>query len=511
MNPSFKKFSLIILSILFVFGAWLRLDRIMEIGISAPDGFFYWETATEWLNGHPTLTEHFRPFIYWLDSKILALLGVNDWSLRFFNAACDIGVAGIIIWIGVHFKKDVLLGLSASVSYLYLLEPLLSARGDTVHSPSTLFVSLSILSLLYWLKNLKSYNLLFSGLFLGLAWLTHPDLAVLGLAGSLSIFYKQLISDKFKNSNFWYCLIKNQAIYIFGYFLVFILFIFYFDLESIFTSFLVNHKAQTKMIQHSFIWRLGYFSYHYIKTNMGILELVLWIISLFIIIKNSLRKKVSSIDLTIALYPTIFLIMCALLFARILLPRLLLPLIPFIVLTIFIQISSLHHKFKHHVLLSLVFISLSIHHQTILFPQNEPVSIYKKIDQTFSPLLKKNSKLLIAPFTIYHIHTPLSKKVYLSGVGHYLISYDEPSLDVLFKKENFTHVWISDVLYDERILGKNFKEQYQLKIKNLYSMDKQTYDVILEKNFLRQLLSKNNYKLIHQSNLGELYQLEGIL
>lgn len=492
---------------LFLIGIYFRFNRLQDVGIEYPDSFFYWQTAFDWYHGTETLTEHFRPFIYWLYSKVMMVIGPSEWSIRFFNASCDCLVGCLIVQAGWILRRSVLLGLTAAVSYFFLLQPLMAARSETVAIPSSLFLLLAFNMTLLWTQNQKAILIFLAGTFLGMSWMTHPDLAVLGSSLTIIILVKLIASKRIDGPKFWPLFFKFFGLFLLGYFLVFGIFLMKFGLSETLENFLENHKSQTKSLKGNLPWRLAYYSYHYIRINLGKFGLILFLMSCLSYGHKIIKGKFSSQDIILLSFPLLYLFFCALLFARTLIPRLLIPLVPMILLTIFIQVYDLLPKWRRIALISLGLLFVFINHQTWSFSRDQNVSIYKKIDERYSPMLKENSKLLIGPIATNHIHSPLTRKVYLGGKGFYLSSSKEASLNDVVIKNAITHVWIADILYDERVFGKNLKFTYEERLKTLFNMDPKSYTVEAERSALRSFL-KDRAELKHKSNFGELYELK---
>lgn len=487
---------------------YFRFYHIQEIGILHPDAFFYWESGREWMLGNEIVTEHFRPFIYWLYGKILWIGGDNDWSIKAFNGICDILTGITLIWSAWSLRKNLTLALSICASYLILWQPMAMSRTETVHTVSALFITLTVACLIKWTEKLNKLFIFLSGLFLSFAWLTHPDLAVLGLAVFFTILYKIFSGFETSRRETFKTFMVNFIIFLVGYFIVLFLFIERLGLDVIIQSLLANHKAQTKSMTGSVLWRFIYFSYHYLRINLGGLAgLGLYIFSIGLFLINAIKHKISSKDFVVFIFPVVYLILCSLLFARILIPRLLLPLIPLIIFFIHLQF---HEFFKRKlitpILLSGFIIVLNL--KSFSLAKTQEISPYRQIHNRYEKFISASDKMLITPLTIQSIHSPLMKKIYLHGNGEYLIFSEEESLDQVISERNITYVWISHILRDERVFGKNIKPKNVERLRTLYKMEPKDYNSEKERILLREYLKSKNATLVDQSNLGELYELK---
>jgi len=500
----------IFLSFLFVLGISFRFIRTIQIGAGGDDAAFYWQTAYEWLHGNKELSEHFRPFIYWLNAQIMGLTGPNDWILRVANGVWDSLTAVMLVYLGWVLRRNWLLGLCFAVSYLFLLEPLIIARSGLVHSPSTFFLICSVASLLLWAQNKKMRLLFLSGLFMSMSWLIHPDLAVLGASVTLVILYKNLRHQGIDSTTFWSISLKEFLLFVFGYFFVFFVFAWDLGFADLFNNFLLNFKTQSKSLQHGLSWRFYHFSSTYLIANLGCGVLVLLGAATGLGVHKIIKKRFSTQDFTLFIFPLGFLFFCALLFAQNVITRLLLPLVPVMMVFIVLQFHDFFRGKRFQTLVApvLCLFIFVFNIDSFRYPFHEPVSVYKEIDAHFQKFLKKDSILLITPLSILHIHAPLGKKMYLDGRGKYLVSTQHRSLDETLSNEKVTHVWIADILYDQRVFGYNLKFTYEERLLTLYGLKPSEYTLEKEKQMLRDFLLTKKAVLIDRSAMGELYELK---
>jgi hypothetical protein len=505
-----NKISKTIFLTLFIVLVLIRFYRIDQIGVDGADEFFYWQTAYNWLHGNFELTEHFRPFIYWLYSKLFEVFGNHKNIIGIFNVTCDVLVGMGIVYLGYLLRRSVWVGLAAAISYFSLYLPISFARSGCVHAPSSLFLMAYLIYFFHYLKTLKKAFLFFAGFFLSVSWHIHPDLAVLGSAAALTIFYKNCSSVKTSSENYWESFFKDFITFLAGFFLVFFTFAMKFGTAELLNNLLYNHKTQSKNLSSGFVSRLMNFSSTYLQDNLGLSLLVLFSFALLIFLAKAKKGKLTSIELSLFLMPLSYLFFCSLLFARYSIPRLFIPIVPSVIIFIFLQLHDLAKQKALRfelIVLPLVLILLGVNYNGMLYPFNQSVSPYKLVEETFSPLMKGTGKYLITPITTRNIHTPLAKNAYLHGRGLYLSSTNELTLDQVIEKNNISYVWIADILYDAKVFGEDRKFSYDERLINLFGLDPSNYSLEKEKTAMRDYLIKRSALLVSKTPLGELYEL----
>lgn len=501
---------IVFFSLLFCVGVSLRFIRTCDIGASGDDSAFYWQMAYDWMSGDKILSEHFRPFIYWLNAKVMGLTGPNDWILRLANGIYDSLAAALMVASAWLLRRNLLLGLASASAYLFLYYPLTVTRTELVHAPSTFFVTLSLTCLLAWLNKQQNYWLFLCGLFEGMAWLIHPDLAVLGASATFVLFYKNIVSSRIHSEDIWKKISRDFLLYLAGYFLIFFIFMWDLGFSDLMENFFINFKTQSKSLRETFLWRLYHFSEIYLKETAGVYVIILLGLSSGLLIYKKILNRITSHDLALISFPVGFLFFCSLLFAQNVLPRLLLPMIPALILFIFVQFYDVFSQKKFQSLV-VALLSLSIiyaNFESTRYPFNEQETIYKQLNAHFSPFIKKESKFLITPISTLHIHSVLEKKMYLNGSGVYLVATNYSSIAEAVEKEKITHVWIADVLKDLRIFGINLKLTYVERLKTLFGMTPENYDRDKEIMIIKQFLKSQNATLVDKSKFGELYELK---
>jgi len=511
MSTFLKKTNLAVLILLPIFIAVfvLRLSRITDIGVDGVDTFYYWQTALNWMEGAWSQGEHFRPFIYWLHSKVMLATGQNDWSIRTFNLLCDQFVGILLIYICIRLRKNWVLGLTVALTYFTLFNPLLAARSEIVHAPSSFFFIFSVLFFVKWLQHLDKSSLFTSAILLSCSWHIHPDLAVLGAGYVFMILFKILKSNKIgsdqKISNFLAYLI----IFLVGYWSIFLVFSMKIGFSEMLEVLISNHSSQSSK-KGWFILRFFQFFYAYLVQNLGIPLSVLFGLSVLTFGMKIKKGRASSVELFIFIMPVTYSFFCALLFPRVIIPRLFIPQCGLVILFISLQFFDLfrREKIRDSFFIFFSFSFLFFNQNTLYYPFQQPISPYKKISETILKVVSNEGNILIAPLSVIHIHSPLSQNVYLQGRGVYLISTKERHFEDIFKKHNIRYIWIADILQDNRVFGKNLKDSTEARLLSLYGLNPNEYSIEKEKKLLKEKMHDIQANLIFQHSIGEIYELK---
>jgi hypothetical protein len=495
-----KKIKFIFLGIIIILIFW-RFYRLTELGIVGNDVFFYWQTAYDWLNGDLFITEHFRPLIYWLHMKTMWLLGVNDWSIKALHLSMDASIALVLYCLGLKIRKSHLVGFFASMFYLSLFYSFENARTEVVHIPSSFFITLSVLFMTNWFRTPSHHSIFLVGVFHSCAWHVHPDLAVLGLPFVIFISLKIFISSKVSSNERVLSLFKMVSIYVLGYFLVFFVFTAVFGLDEMLDVLKRGHGAQN-YIKEPFLIRFWVQGKAYLLKNFGMMATLIVLSTILLFIK----KKFKTLEeYFLILVPLFHLLFVAHSLSRHVLPRLFIPMLPLVCLfTAVVLWDSFKNKKWIIAVLAVIFFA---NFQTHLYPLNQPSSPYIAIEAEFEKFLPKDKNLLIAPLSVVHHHTPLSKKLYLNGRGRYLVYTTHKNFEEIFKEENISHVWVADAIDRPQEYTSSSRTLYTERIKTLYGLNPEEYDIAKDKQFVKDYLNKRGFKIVHNSNLGTVYEL----
>lgn len=490
--------------ICFLFGVLSRFWNIFQIGMIGSDEFYYWDVAYQWSKDGVFLTGHYRPFIYYVYSFIMKVFGPNDWVIKLLNVTLDVSTGICLFFIYKLYFKD--RRGAFLVSSLYLIVPafIFYARRELVHTPSIFFLELTLLFFpSLFLEKLKGVWVFLSGVFFSMAWNTHPDLFVLFPVFIFFIFvyYRESLFDS----------IILALLFTLGAASVFIIFSFTFHPFEMVFNILKNHKAQSKLSVDSLWVKWGKIYYLYIKENLGTVVLAFFSAAILKIVVNLYRGYKNVYEIFLLALIVTYMLMCGLLFSRIYIPRLLLPLCPLIIMLVVRM--SLHFSFKKKyasafigcLLISLI-VGEKVHSLDDSFYQE--VSYYRRLENEIGEKIDANNRLLVAPIIFYHIHGPLTKKVYLKGQSRYLVNAPgEKMADIIQRNKISYIVWASEN-YDERIFGKNRNSEYVDRLKSLYSLEYQDYTLDKEHELFGQQMHMLGAELIKTNSLGEFYRVK---
>ena len=145
------------------------------------------------------------PLFFWLQSASMHLFGVNEYAARFPNAVCGIVTLLVVYHIGKKLYNK-MFGLLWAMAYFGSLLPHLYFKSGIIDPWFNLFIFLSLVFLIKSDEDTppqyKRYNLLFSGIFSGLAILTKGPVGflIVSLTWLAKLFiFKELSIKKIKN------------------------------------------------------------------------------------------------------------------------------------------------------------------------------------------------------------------------------------------------------------------------------------------------------------------------
>ena len=186
-GSDWRRYQILVLAAVFTFFAVDRFYRITEIGMTGTDTFTYWSIATDWVKGHDTLTEHYRPVLYLLYSMAMSIFGENDYSIKILNASLDMLTILFIFLTARKLTKNLLVSTAACSLYALLPGPLIyAARSELSHASTTFFLTAGMYAFTFYYgkgkteKSLETGMLVVSGFLFGCAANTHPDVVLVG-------------------------------------------------------------------------------------------------------------------------------------------------------------------------------------------------------------------------------------------------------------------------------------------------------------------------------------------
>ena len=481
----------------FIWGIINRFWNILDVGITGSDAFYYWDMAYKWSMGDLHLTEHYRPFIYSLYALTLKIFGTNDWAIKLMNVIYDTLNGFLVYYVYRLYLKNKDGALLAASLYFLVPAYTFWARQEEVHTSSTLFVLLTLVAFRHCQGTRRSLFGFITGLALSCAWNIHPDLIVISPVIMYFLWRSRNVKIELK--------IFDQIVFLLGVASVFLIFCFSFHPFDLVFNILKNQSLQTKKAEISPLIKFLEIYYLYVKDNLG--QVLFWSFNLSII--YLIRIKAFKVPVWFFLGLIIFYeIMCTFLFSRIYIPRLMIPLSPLILMLVALAVTSIEVKKWQVGLVALLFSGVLIEKRSELaLGVNHEESIYRKLEADLFPKLAPGSKMVVAPFIVYHIHTPLRKKLYLGGRADYLEKAEGESVEEVISMNNFRYVFWSKQLNDHRILKKNIKKEYTDRLQALYGLTPEEYTVQLEWEILSQKLKALNAKEISNNDLGVLFEI----
>ncbi|HLP61839.1 MAG TPA: glycosyltransferase family 39 protein [Candidatus Deferrimicrobium sp.] len=413
-----------ILFLLFVlfFSAWVRFDGISRQGVAPGDSFEYLKEAKFWADGEtPKFLKgrFYRPVSYFLQGKALRLFGYNDYAIKILNSGMDLISILLVFVILSLLTGNLWAGVAGALLYSFLPAIVSQARWEMLHAESTFF---SLWAFLFFVLSVKRKTgdkadkvyflfLAFSGLCVGLAANTHPDMAFLAVGYVLYLLTVYFNRGQIKE---WLQkFIIRSFIFSISFFVPYAVGFFLFGPDKVirvilnegslctgFMTDLLGHVSKPGIFYDIFAQLLrGYFGKQFILTA------ILLVCAVFIMVYRKVKKENDPPWLYLA---PVLLFSYAFCFCYILKTspeqRVLMPLVP---LVIFIIVPWFHQVFAQFPskYSTLVFFSLFV----IVFllnpkmlpgqtPDRSPIRfIYDILGQEVNP----RNKLLIAPVIVW--------------------------------------------------------------------------------------------------------------
>lgn len=501
-----------ILILCFGWGISEHFLGILSAGITGSDEFYYWQMYKDWASGHVTLTPYYRPAAYFIYSKFFQIIGPNDFSHKVLNQIFDVASVFLIVGISWRFFSSWKVGVIAAA--VFYTAPIITtfSREGILHSSSAFFVLLVVFFLFQSIQ-LNKYRRAMQflcGFSLSCAANIHPDLLVLSVPIGLIYIYQYFHeeSETLKDG------VLGVSLYSLGFLSIFIISFIVFGFSETIECLTSNRKIQQSTNNYPLLQHLFRIGYHYVRYSSSMLNAILFLGGALFTIRKIVQRKFWTINhLILLVLIGWYILCCKFLFGRALIPRLF---IPFISLTLLIWIDLLYRKIAHtkwlYLILSgvlgLVVISTRIERSTSWYlPSTEHHSFPKRLHEQIAHKMDGQSHFLIVPFTVYHIHMPLQKEVYLNGKGIYLALSDEASIDEVIRKNNIKYIlWGSGGL-DHRIFGKNMRPVVNERLMKFYGISPDVYSEDVEKTLLLKTIEKYSPKKLHESQDVVLYEL----
>jgi len=480
----FNRFFFWILIFLILFGIFLRFFLITEMGVYGNDTCVYINIAKAWSEGNfiyqigggnPII----RPVIFFIFAGAIKIFGYQDYSIKLANAIIDSFIILLMMFISYRLSnRNLWVSLSAGSIYALLPIAITFSRTELTHTISTFMVLISFFFFILYFqadRKIKKYLFItFTGIFTGLATLSHDELVFIAPAFVFFIFI-HFISHTRSIKNFKYILIES-SLYMVTTFLI-CQSVIYLHLFS-FTSKLKN-PLQDPSIDLNVIQRFFVFIWNGISTNTSTIFLLLFLflgfsIGIFKLLKWLKCKKVNLKFPFLFYLPWVIVfeyIFLYAFFSNMLLSRLYLPLVPLMIIALVIGyekiFKSLKIRFSNSIMIiiGLSIILFNIGHYSefrnflqkkysviwtypakfldlnlpggyeIFLQQNYRKKWYRQIYEQLHNQVNENARLLIT--STIHFPYPARRMLqlgfYFGDNAIYVIDHTEPLKDIISK------------------------------------------------------------------------------
>ena len=190
------------LALIVLFGAFLRLYKIDEIGLTGSDTVYYTNIAKSWSEGTVRYQAVqyqsfvYRPVVFAIFGAAMWAFGETDYAIKLANALVDsanIALVFAICWLLVGRA----LWPACSAALIYACSPM-AVQLSRVEMTHVISAQMVLGALLFFLIHERSTGLwrrriylVLSALFTGLAVLSHEDLALtaVGYVGFLGLIF----------------------------------------------------------------------------------------------------------------------------------------------------------------------------------------------------------------------------------------------------------------------------------------------------------------------------------
>lgn len=493
-----------------ILGAALHFYRVTEIGMIGDDDFFYWETARQWALGNFILTDHYRPFAYFLFGLSQRIFGVNDWSIKLLNCLLEVVNILIVFLLSKRILKNFSFSLLATLIYAWIPFAFLQTGRDAIHIVSATFMLLTLLTFFKAFKEqiVNKYLLFISGVSLGLTANTHPDLGVLGLSFVIFTAYKDTVIYQEKN---WSTKLKkiciHSGLFTTGFLMPFIIVFTSYGIGNVLDSFLTTTDRQTGGGGSLFI-KLPTLAYNFLafsSSSLFVWSLIMGSIFSFYLFKKK-NRPIHDFAFFFAMTFVNYLFFYTILISKHMIYRLYFPMIIIPILYFLLTLKSIKVRplvasgIVGVLLLSFWNFNPLTHH---FFPLNRSVSPYKVLSDTLEEYIEKThtslGNILVLPLTTYASRTPLTYQVYLEGKGIYMSRLQESSIKEAVEKKDIQYIWWAPAevrtleLLDRSFFIRSHTFLFGEPPKSDYTPEK-------EKKLLKDFLKKRKHRVISEQN-----------
>jgi 4-amino-4-deoxy-L-arabinose transferase-like glycosyltransferase len=190
----------VIVSGVVLLGLALRLYGLSATGIGGNDTIYYYSLAERWLAGDITFqiahgAHVFRPVFLAFNALALAVFGQADYAIKLANILLDGGSMVMLAGLAWTVSRQWSVVIASVLSYACLPIAIWASRQELPHTLSTFLV---LLTFVLFVRSLSSHSgarrykqLVFAGLSLGAAVMTHEELALLAVPlGAFLLAYR---------------------------------------------------------------------------------------------------------------------------------------------------------------------------------------------------------------------------------------------------------------------------------------------------------------------------------
>lgn len=479
------------------------------------DTFFYWVTARDWAAGKFELTEHYRPLAYLLYAFAMQLGGINDSSIKILNGSLDVLVMLSICALSWRLFRSWRGVFSILLFYVSLPEIVYQARSELLHMPSSLWVLLSILSLLMFSHGLHENGrpvwgwLAAAGLSMGLSMHVHPSLIVI-LPGYGLALWALTWRKWYQKGDRRVPLLSVTMIWSICVFLPFLFVILNFGFNEFISSLTAGSKAQAGSAV-PLLQNVRMAAAKFVDVNSSqVFRWGFWGASLYILISSVWRRKVwpGASWLLLALCWSFILFYC------ILIPRHFLErtYIPMLVPCALLVYMALRRALGERVALAAfvvfaIFNRLEMEHPGVISIQ-QPISFYRETQNVLAANGWNSQRVLMASLMAESFRTPMAQPSVLGRRALYLLNSTETSWQDLLEKQNIELVILSRSNLDGRIprdeaLGQDW---FLERLRTLYGKMPNEFSLQWEEAHLTQLLAADGWKEAYASERMRIFK-----
>ncbi len=530
MAPAHKRAGGICLAALFIaFVSFDRLYRIIDIGVDGSDAFFYLNTARDWAQGKVSLTAHYRPAVYLLDSIAFRLGGGAEYSVRAMHAALDIGAVVILLSLMYAASRSFVVSVAAGAMYATLPVAIeRNARTEVTSGPSTFFIALCMYAFYMAMKMHPKWPSLLWAFVLGIACAiaanTHPDLVMAGpgFAVAMVVYYLGAARHIVLRP-----IVLPQIALSVGFLLPFIIVVWYFGFDEVVHAIAYNARRETVRL----LWNAEVFWKVFVLLPSGFFEKYTrepfqYAFAVAILINAVALKRQERSTLVFAAMgiPLVFHFLGYAFTAQDYRPptaKLFIPWLPWLMLwTVWglHQLKHVHVFRRQPMLFWGAFVVCTVvlmlanrrHYRNVIFVSvNQPVAVYREVYDVLKHRVDNNKRVLLAPVTLYARGHPATHWVYFGRNGTYIRKSQGTGLRDVMKRERARFLAVLRKRVDRRL---ERRRDFGFTINRLYGIqNKKWYSLHREYSILALFALRQRATVLHRSKRVTIYQFPGLM